>query len=136
MDESQMAAGKGGHERLSRVDSPAGSVGLERSDGVAIVRVTGALDLAMAPKVEQVIDRVARLGCPVVVIDLTGTNFLASVGMAVLLRAHRQLNQAGPPPIGVRVVATGRTVLRPLQMTRLVDELDLYATLSEALRAA
>lgn len=136
MDESEVSAGQGGHERLSRVDSSAGSVGLERSEDVAIVRVTGALDLAMAPKVEQVIDRAARLGCAVVVIDLTGTDFLASVGMAVLLRAHRQLSGVGPQPIGVRVVATGRTVLRPLQMTRLIDELDLYPTLSEALRAA
>jgi anti-sigma B factor antagonist len=136
MEESEMSGGAAGHEQLSRVESSAGSVGLERAGGAAIVRVAGALDLAMAPKLQQVVDRAARLGCPVVVIDLTETDFLASVGMAVLLRAHRQLHEAGPPSIGVRVVAAGRTVLRPLQMTRLDDELDIYPTLDEALRAA
>lgn len=130
-----MSAGTTDREQLSRADSSAGSVRLERSDGAAVVRVAGALDLAMAPKLQQVIDRAARLGSAVLVIDLTETSFLASVGMGVLLQTHRQL-RAAPRPVGLRVVAAGRTVLRPLQMTRLDDELDIYPTLREALSAA
>jgi anti-anti-sigma factor len=136
MDDSEVSEDTAGFEQLSRVECSAGAVGLERSADAAIVRVTGALDLAMAPKLQQVIDRAARLGRDVVVIDLTRTDFLASVGIGVLVRTHRRFLQPGPAPISVRVVATGRTVLRPLQMTRIDEELDLYPTLSEALGAS
>jgi anti-anti-sigma factor len=65
------------------------------------------------------------------VIDLSEVVFLASVGMAELVRAHRQLRAEIP----VRIVATGRLVLRPLELTRLTDELDIHPTLATALAA-
>jgi anti-anti-sigma regulatory factor len=64
----------------------------------------------------------------VLVIDLTEVDFLASAGMAELVRAHRLT-----PSMAVRVVATGRVTLRPLELTRLADELVIAPTLSAAL---
>lgn len=114
-------------------DSPrsAGSVALEHQDSAAVLRVDGALDLALAPKLRQLAERAARLAPAVLVIDLTGVTFLASAGTAELVRAHR--GRTSPTPL--RVVATGRITLRPLELTRLVDELAIYPSLPEALSA-
>ena len=116
-------------EPLGDAETSTGTVALEHQDnGGVVVRVTGALDLALAPKLQQFVDRAARLRPDVLVLDLTGVDFLASVGMAVLVKANRE--KALPK---VRVVAAERVVLRPLQMTRLTDELAVFPTLAAAL---
>lgn len=107
----------------------AGSVALEDRNGTAVLHVDGALDLALAPKLRQLVERAARQRPAMLVIDLTGVTFLASAGMAELVRAHR-----GPAAsVPLRVVAGGRITLRPLELTRLTDELAIYPSLSEAL---
>ncbi|KDN24235.1 STAS domain-containing protein [Amycolatopsis rifamycinica] len=106
-----------------------GSVSLESRDSVVVLHVDGALDLALAPKLRRLAERAARLRPSLLVIDLTGVTFLASAGMAELVRAHRGPAAAAP----LRVVATGRITLRPLELTRLADELAIYPSLSEAL---
>jgi anti-sigma B factor antagonist len=111
------------------LETATGTVALEQERGTAVLRVTGALDLALAPKLQQQFDRTLRAGPELVVIDLTGVDFLASAGMAVLIRAHRQIE----PPRRVHVVAAGRITLRPLEITRLTDELAVFPTLSAAL---
>ena len=110
---------------VGKVSSAAGSVELITTDGPTVLRVTGALDLALAPKLQQLVERAVRHGDRVLVVDLTGVDFLASAGMSVLVRTHREQP-------GMRVVAEGRVVLRPLQITRLTDELDIYPTLAAA----
>jgi anti-anti-sigma factor len=107
----------------------AGSVALEDRNGTAVLRVDGALDLALAPKLRRLVERAARWEPELLVIDLTGVTFLASAGMAELVRAHRGPTASAP----LRVVASGRITLRPLELTRLVDELAIYPSLSDAL---
>jgi anti-sigma B factor antagonist len=110
---------------------PAGSVGLEEVPEGVVLAVSGALDLALAPTLRRTVERAGRLRPALLVIDLTAVTFLASTGMAELVRAHRDLRGDVP----VRVVAAGRLVLRPLQLTRLTDELAIHATLADALAA-
>jgi anti-anti-sigma factor len=112
------------------VDGPGGSVTLQGPVDAPVLRVSGALDLALAPRLQQLADRVFRGAPEVLVVDLTGLTFLASTGMSTLLRIQRE----HPPRTSVRIVATGRVVLRPLQLTRLTEELDLYPTLEAAQR--
>ncbi|WP_410630874.1 STAS domain-containing protein [Amycolatopsis sp. cmx-4-83] len=116
-------------DALGDAAGSAGSVALEDRDGTAVLRVDGALDLALAPKLRQLVERAARSRPASLVIDLTGVTFLASAGMAELVRAHRGQTAATP----LRVVASGRITLRPLELTRLTDELAIYSSLSEAL---
>ncbi|WP_072479971.1 STAS domain-containing protein [Amycolatopsis australiensis] len=118
-------------DTLGDAAGPAGSVVLEHQDDTAVLRVAGALDLALAPKLRQLAERASRLEPATLVIDLTGVTFLASAGMAELVRAHRGLTVSSP----VRVVASGRITLRPLELTRLTDELAIYPSLAEALAA-
>jgi anti-sigma B factor antagonist len=109
--------------------SSAGEIAISgREDGTAVMRISGALDLALAPKLRQLAERAVRMRPRVLVIDLTEVGFLASVGMAELLRVHRQLRGVTP----VRFVAADRLVLRPLTLTRLIDEFDMFPTLAEA----
>lgn len=112
-------------------EEPAGSVALEHAPEGVVLTVTGALDLSLASRLRRTVERAARLRPAVLVIDLTGVTFLASVGMAELVRANRQLGGE----IAVRVVASGRVVLRPLELTRLTDELAIHSTLADALAA-
>ncbi|GAA2880757.1 STAS domain-containing protein [Pseudonocardia halophobica] len=112
-------------------DEPAGSVRLDQVPEGVVLAVAGALDLSLAPKVQRTVERAARLRPALLVIDLTEVTFLASAGMAELVRANRQLGGQVP----VRVVATGRLVLRPLELTRLTDELTIHPTLADALAA-
>ncbi len=116
-------------DSLDDAASSAGSVALQTRDGVAVLRVEGALDLALAPKLRRLAERAARLRPSMLVIDLTGVTFLASAGMAELVRAHRGPTASAP----LRVVAAGRITLRPLELTRLVDEFAIYPSLPEAL---
>ncbi|UOX90277.1 STAS domain-containing protein [Amycolatopsis sp. FBCC-B4732] len=116
-------------DALGDAAGSAGSVALEDRDGTAVLRVDGALDLALAPKLRRLVERAARSRPASLVIDLTDVTFLASAGMAELVRAHRAQTAAAP----LRVVASGRITLRPLELTRLTDELAIYSSLSEAL---
>jgi anti-sigma B factor antagonist len=99
------------------------------TDDVLLVHVAGALDLALAPQLQRTVEHAARSRPRLLVVDLTEVEFLASIGMAVLLRAHRQR----PAGTTVRVVVADPVVLRPLQLTRLVDELDIVPTTAAAL---
>jgi anti-sigma B factor antagonist len=124
---SEMDGAGIGRPPTDAADSAVG-VTLEELGEAVVLRVTGALDLALAPKLRRLVDRVKRQAPSVLVIDLTEVSFLASAGMAELVRAHRSTAS-----ISVRVVATGRVTVRPLELTRLTDELVIVPTLAAAL---
>ena len=64
------------------------------------------------------------------VLDLTGVSFFASTGLALLVHYHRRCRDNGNQ---LRIVATHRTVLRPITMTGLADVLTITATIDEAI---
>jgi anti-sigma B factor antagonist len=111
-------------------DEPPGAVVVDPpAGGVLVLRVAGALDLVLAPKLQRAAEHAARSAPRLTVVDLSEVTFLASIGMAVLLRMHRER----PPGTTVRLVADSSVVLRPLQLTRLADELEIVPTTSAAL---
>ena len=61
-------------------------------------------------------------------IDLTGARFFSSAGIAVLVLAHRNSAE-----VALRVVASDRVVIRPLELTGLTDDLSIYPDLAAAL---
>jgi anti-anti-sigma factor len=115
---------------LVRTTPAAGDVTVVEADGATVLQVTGGLDVALAPRLERVIDRTVREGAQRIVIDLTRCDFLASAGIAALARAQR-LGRGGA--VAVRIVAASRLVLRPLQLTKLDGDLDIRPTLTAAL---
>lgn len=99
-----------------------------------IVRVAGEIDLSSHLELRAEVFEACNAVRPpsAVVLDLTEVEFLASVGLTELLLCHERAS-AGRTPL--RVVANGRMVLRPLEVTGLSGLLDLYPNVDEALAA-
>lgn len=65
------------------VDAPQGAV--------PVVRVAGELDFLTAPRLRSALLEVFGSGPGDVVVDLTGTTFMDSIGMSVLIQAAQRL---------------------------------------------
>jgi anti-sigma B factor antagonist len=89
------------------------------------VALTGELDLASAPQLQQVLDQLCRDGFREVVLDLAGLDFLSAIGLEVFVRADDQLRAVG-----------GRLILnRPRPLARRIlalTELDTVLTIQQA----
>ncbi|HEX6340233.1 STAS domain-containing protein [Umezawaea sp.] len=107
----------------------------EHRDDAVVVRVAGQVDTSTAPVLGDglaaAFTAAARGGLPVVV-DLTAVDFLASVGLSLLVQHHQIGERQGTP---LRVVAPARNPLRALRATMLDEVLQLYASVPEALAA-
>lgn len=107
----------------------------EAHDDAIVVRVKGEVD---SSTVDELIGRLtsalqlagthpARL----VVIDLQPVTFFGSAALNAVLDCHEHGKETGT---SVRLVADHDQVLRPIQVTELDRILEIYATLSDALR--
>lgn len=101
----------------------------ERRDGdIAILAVTGTLDVLSAPELEARIKATTPNSPTAVVVDLTRVDFLGSSGMGVLVTAHTYL-----APTRVVLVADGPATSRPLKLIGIADIIDIFPTLDQAL---
>jgi anti-sigma B factor antagonist len=92
---------------------------VRRSDGVVCIVATGEIDSSSAPQFRQALEPLlGEVGLAEIVIDLSGVTFLDSAGLCVLAAAHRRTKGRA---IQLRVVASSRAVIRPLQITGLWD---------------
>ena len=101
----------------------------EVSVGVVVVAVAGELDMATVPEVEEYVRH--RLGdaSRALVLDLSGVTFLGSTGINLLIALRTACEAAG---VALRVVATTKAVLHPLELTDLIDHFTIVTTVSEA----
>ncbi len=99
-----------------------------------VLRVTGELDTVTAPVLEAQLTAVqADLAAPApLVLDLSDLSFMSSAGLIVLVTHHERCTEQG----NRLWVVTGdnRRVLRPLLITGLDTDLDLVATVADALQ--
>jgi anti-sigma B factor antagonist len=86
-----------------------------------VVRAMGEIDSSSAPALRAELATVLDLAPPEIVLDLCGITFLDSAGLSVLAAAHRR---ATADDIRLRVLVSGRAVVRPLQITGLWQLLD------------
>jgi anti-sigma B factor antagonist len=86
----------------------------------SVVRVTaeGEVDSSSAPLLRAELDGALDGDVGELVIDLDGVTFLDSAGLSALAGAHRRAAAQG---VRLRVLASGRAVIRPLQITGLWD---------------
>ena len=82
---------------------------------LARLTVTGEIDSSSAPLLREQLDTLLEGTLTEVTIDLSGVTFLDSAGLCVLAAAHRR---AGAD-VRLRVLASSRAVIRPLQITGL-----------------
>jgi anti-sigma B factor antagonist len=104
------------------VDSP--------DEGVVVLRVAGDVDMLTAPVLIDHVRTQLKGTLRLLVVDLTGVTFLGSAGLAALAEAHHTATDAS---VAVRMVASSRVVLRPLQMTGLDQLLTIVADVDAAL---
>lgn len=78
--------------------------------------VTGEIDASTAPDLARSIDAALAGGPGSLTVDLCGVSFLDSAGLSALATAHRLAREA---EVVLRVLASARAVIRPLQITGL-----------------
>lgn len=100
-------------------------------DRVAVVLVSGVVDMLTSSQLEAAIDSALEQRPAAVVVDFTDVDFLASAGMGVLVAAH---DKAGSE-VKFSVVADGPATSRPLKLVGIAEIVDLYPTLDGALAA-
>lgn len=100
--------------------------------GIAVLAISGEMDLATAPAVEHAIAEVLAEDPPSLIIDLLGVQFLASAGVAILLNARGKFVDCER----FSVVAQGRMTSRAIQLLDLDRLLSLQETVEEALSKA
>lgn len=98
---------------------------------VAVVSVSGEIDMLTAPQLEKGIRAAVAQSPAGLVVDLTDVEFFASAGMGVLVAVHDEVS----PGIRFCVVAEGPATSRPLKLVGISDLVTLYPTREEALSA-
>ncbi|MCU1669225.1 MAG: anti-sigma-factor antagonist [Blastococcus sp.] len=100
------------------LEQPNGLVTVDVSGPPEDVRltVTGEVDSSSAPLLRQHLDTVLDGQVAGITIDLGGVTFLDSAGLCVLAAAHRR---SVAQQVRLRVLASSRAVIRPLQITGL-----------------
>jgi anti-sigma B factor antagonist len=92
-----------------------------RSQGKAtIIAVSGELDLASSPALQEELDRVSASDADLLIIDLRDLDFMDSTGLSVLVRAHQRAEEQGRQ---LAMVKGPQQVQRLLSLTGVADRL-------------
>jgi anti-sigma B factor antagonist len=103
------------------IDPPTGELATITVSGAApVFRViaAGEIDASTAPALRDQLTALLDDLAEDITVDLEAVTFLDSAGLCVLAAAHRRAGEQGGH---LRVVASGRAVVRPLQITGLWD---------------
>lgn len=90
-------------------------VDVRNEHGGAVIAVSGELDLASSPVLEERLERVFGSEANPVILDLRELEFMDSTGLSVVIRAHQTATQAdqrlcvvkGPPQVQRLLTLTG-----------------------------
>jgi anti-sigma B factor antagonist len=94
------------------------SVDVSRSGPAACVSAAGEVDSTSAPVLRQELETLLDGDVRELIVDLGRVTFLDSAGLCVLAAIHRR---AVRQDVTMRVLASSRAVIRPLQITGLWD---------------
>ena len=106
------------------------TVTVERSGRRTVVHVSGEVDMGTKPLLEAAVVRALTEDPPdTLLVDLTGTTFLASAGLAVLAGAHTRAEES---TVSLAVVVTsGSAAERALAITGLDRVFPVVNTLDQ-----
>jgi anti-sigma B factor antagonist len=91
-------------------------------EGGAQIALTGELDIATAPQLEDEVRRLEAEGCGLIVIDLRGLEFMDSSGLRALLAADTRSRERGARVV---IVRGDERIQRVLRITRLDERLEI-----------
>lgn len=96
----------------------------------AVMRVSGEIDMATAPKLRQHVQNVTARGPDGLVLDLDNVDFIDSTGLGVMVGAAKRMRQADG---ALRIVCSQSHLIELFKLTRLNEVFDLFETLDDAL---
>lgn len=99
-------------------DDPFAVSALVGGDGTVTLTVVGEVDAFHAPRLRSSIASQLEGQPRELVLDLSAVEFLGSAGLAVLVETQ---TLARDRDVALRLIATSRAVIRPLQTTGLID---------------
>src|SRR5262245_59373093 len=105
-------------------------IDVERSNGASVVVVDGDVDLHSAPELRERLASLTDAGVEHIVVDLSGSTFLDSMALGVLLAAKKRIAADGDR---LDIVVSTPDVRRIFEITMLDRIFDLYATRADAL---
>jgi anti-sigma B factor antagonist len=97
-------------------------VAVRGTNAATVIAVSGELDLASSPALEEELDRIAGSDAAVMIVDLRELEFMDSTGLSVLVRAHQRAEELGKR---FGLVNGSAQVQRLLTLTGLADRLTL-----------
>jgi anti-sigma B factor antagonist len=100
-------------------------------DSLVVVTTPDEIDVSNAAIFREALLAAAARGLPVVVVDMTSTEFCDSTGLSVLVRALRQARESGGQ---LRLVVCGPALKRILAVTGVDGMFPVFASLHEALQ--
>ena len=102
-----------------------------RDEGRAtVISLSGELDLASSPALQEELERAAAAETPMLIIDLRELDFMDSTGLSVLVRAHQRIEERGRQ---LAMVRGPQQVQRLLSLTGVADRLTLVDSPEELL---
>ena len=129
-----MSSWAGSLEMRSRTSSSSGPEARSSSPltttTAAVVVVSGELDLASAPELEDVLERVSNDPAQLLIIDLREVDFMDSTGLSIIVRAHQRFAEDGRR---LGLVRGPSQVQRLLDLTGVAERLPLVDTPEELL---
>src|SRR5947209_8488992 len=99
---------------------------------VAVIAITGELDLALCVKLAPELDSALRSPARAIVIDLEAVSLVDSSGIALLLNAFRRLDESGRQ---LAIACPMGSQRRAFELTALDRELPFHETRQDALAA-
>lgn len=101
----------------------------EDTDGVRIIRLAGRMDIQGNDEIALRFNALAVAGGPIVIVDLSGVDFLGSIGIGTLVTSAKALKLRK----GVLALCGARSIVSDaLQRTNIPAIIPTYATLDEA----
>ncbi|WP_072803165.1 STAS domain-containing protein [Rhodococcoides yunnanense] len=112
------------NDEITRLDVTVHTVGT-----TAVVSARGEVDMLTVPRLGAGIEQALASTQTALIVDLSDVTFLASIGMAALVTAHRTAGET----VTTLVVADGPHTRRPMQLVGLDSILTIYPDLATAL---
>jgi anti-sigma B factor antagonist len=106
------------------------TVQLQPRSDAALIAVSGELDIASAPELEQAFDQIRPESTKLVIVDLRELDFMDSTGLSIIVRAHQRLAESD---CELTLIKGQPQVQRLLDLTGVADRLRLVAEPDELL---
>jgi anti-sigma B factor antagonist len=101
----------------------------ELGSGIVAVEVAGEVDLYSAPELGRALDAAIDRGSRRLLVDLSGTTFIDSTALGVLIGALKRLRPYGGE---LAIACLEQSVRTVFELTHLDRSLPLFATCAEA----